>query len=230
MWEEGVRCFGQAEIEEGSILEMIEQWEEKPFQNAILRRLWDLLPGFIVWNTWKERNNQVFERKTQPPQEIWKRIQAQIIETLGLTIWSPVHLKASLVEAHILTKWGIGNIPEYARPTQVNTRLRNNVEVWEPPPQHMFKLNFDGAPKGNLGLARLGGVFRNAVGESLGVYWDFIGENTNNVTELKSLLEGINMVVTNGWFLVIIEGDSQVILQMAMKLLHGKSVNRVVDN
>ena len=52
----------------------------------------------------------------------------------------------------------------------------------------------------------------------------------NNMAELKTLLAGINMAVTNGWLLVIIEGDSQIILQMAMNLLHGKLVNKVVDN
>lgn len=70
----------------------------------------------------------------------------------------------------------------------------------------MFKLNFDGATKGNPNPAGLGGVFRNASGEILGVYWGFIRENTNNVAKLKALLAGLNMAVTNGWFLVIIEG------------------------
>lgn len=44
----------------------------------------------------------------------------------------------------------------------------------------------------------------------------------NTMVELKALLAGIEMVVTNGWFLVIIEGDSQLIVQMETKLLHGK--------
>lgn len=38
------------------------------------------------------------------------------------------------------------------------------------------------------------------------------------------------MVITNGWLSVIIEGDSEVILQMATKLLHGKEVHKVADN
>lgn len=50
------------------------------------------------------------------------------------------------------------------------------------------------------------------------------------MVELKALLAGLNMVMTNGWFPLIIEGDSQIILQMAMNLLHGKSVNKVADN
>ena len=94
----------------------------------------------------------------------------------------------------------------------------------------MFKLNFNGVAKGNSGPTGMGGVFRNAVGNILAMYWGFIGENTNNVVELKALLAGLNMAMTHGWFLVIIEGDSQIILQMATKLLHGKLVNRVAEN
>lgn len=76
----------------------------------------------------------------------------------------------------------------------------------------MFKLNFDGAVKGNPGSTGVGGVFRNADGDILGFYWGFIGENMNNMAALKAFQVGINMVVTNGWFPVIIEGDSQIIL------------------
>lgn len=64
----------------------------------------------------------------------------------------------------------------------------------------------------------------------MGVYWGFIGENTNNVAEQKALLAGLTMAVTNGWFLVIIEGDSQIILQKATILLNGKSVSKVANN
>ena len=38
------------------------------------------------------------------------------------------------------------------------------------------------------------------------------------------------MVTTFGWFPIILEGDSQLILQMTTKLLHGKPMNKVVDN
>ena len=54
--------------------------------------------------------------------------------------------------------------------------------------------------------------------------------NTNNMAELKAFIAGLNMVITHGWLSVIIEGDSQVILHMATKLLHGKEVHKVVDN
>ena len=50
------------------------------------------------------------------------------------------------------------------------------------------------------------------------------------MAELKALLAGLEMVSTHGWFPFILEGDSQIILQMAEKLLNGKQVQKVVDN
>ena len=32
----------------------------------------------------------------------------------------------------------------------------------------------------------------------MGLYWGFIGENTNNVAELKAFLAGLHMRVNNG--------------------------------
>ena len=64
----------------------------------------------------------------------------------------------------------------------------------------------------------------------MGLCWGYIGENMNNVDELKGLLVAIVMVIQHSWFAIILEGYSYLILQMAAKLLHGKPVNMVVDN
>jgi hypothetical protein len=126
------------------------------------------------------------------------------------------------VETQILERWGIDSILVYIGPSRINTASSNSSETWEPPPQTIFKLNFDGAAKGNPGLAGVGGVIRDLRGEILGIYWGCIGVNTNNVANLKVLLEGLEMSSTHGWFPIILEGDSQIILQMAEKLLNGK--------
>ena len=70
MWEEGGRCFGKASLGEGPIADTIEKWDDKAFKNVIVSRLWVLLPKFIVWSTWKERNHQVFESRRKTPTEI----------------------------------------------------------------------------------------------------------------------------------------------------------------
>ena len=138
MWEDGSKSFGQPRTGEGTIQDKIKHWEGKFFMNAIVRRLWDLLLGFVVWNIWKEHNNQIFEGKRQPPREIWAQIKLQITETLGLHLWSPSDLKASPTEARILECWGIGSIPAYIRPNRINKSPSNSLEVWEPTPPNPY--------------------------------------------------------------------------------------------
>ena len=70
VWEEGGRRFSKARWGKGPIADTIEQWDDKAFKNAIVSRLWILLPGFIVWSMWKERNHRVFERRRKSPIEI----------------------------------------------------------------------------------------------------------------------------------------------------------------
>lgn len=99
-----------------------------------------------------------------------------------------------------------------------------------PPPVSQYKLNFDGASKGNPGPTGFGGAIRNSEGVPVGIYWGYIGLNSNNMAELRGLLEGLRMATSHGWMPLILEGDSQVILQMATKLINGKKVRKVTEN
>ena len=84
MWEKGGALFGKPRLGEATIQDTIENWIEKAFQNVILNRIWEIFPGIVVWETWKERNNRKFEGRKRQPAEAWTLIQAHIKETLGL--------------------------------------------------------------------------------------------------------------------------------------------------
>ena len=55
----------------------------------------------------------------------------------------------------------------------------------------------------------------------------FLGENANNVAEITSLLKGLQVAVQHHFLRLIIEGDSQVIIQLILKILHGQSLGRI---
>ena len=38
----------------------IAEWTEEKFKNNILNRIWDLYPGFVVWEIWKTSNLKIF--------------------------------------------------------------------------------------------------------------------------------------------------------------------------
>ena len=94
----------------------------------------------------------------------------------------------------------------------------------------IYKLNFDGAAKGNPRPAGIGGAIRNSEGNILGLFWGSIRDTTNNMAEIKAPLVGLDMIQTHGWHPTILEGDSQIILHMVEKLLKGKQVHKVADN
>jgi ribonuclease HI len=55
----------------------------------------------------------------------------------------------------------------------------------------------------------------------------FLGENTNNVAELTSLVRGLQDVVQHQYHRLVIEGDSQIIIQLISKILHGELPRRI---
>jgi len=53
-------------------------------------------------------------------------------------------------------------------------------------------------------------------------YDRWFSDNTNNVAELTSLVRGLQTTVHHQYHRLVIEGDSQVIIQLISKILHGK--------
>ena len=94
--------------------------------------------------------------------------------------------------------------------------------LWTPPPSGFLNLNFDGASRGNPGLAGFGTVLRNHTGKIIHLMAGFLGENANNVGEIISLVKGLQDVVQHHYHQIIIEGDSQIIIQLISKILHGE--------
>jgi ribonuclease HI len=99
--------------------------------------------------------------------------------------------------------------------------------TWTLPPTGFIKINFDGASKGNPGPAGYGAVIRSSKGEILALIVGYLGETTNNVAELTGLLQGLRHAVTLASHKIILEGDSQIIIQLITKILHGGNPQKI---
>lgn len=64
---------------------------------------------------------------------------------------------------------------------------RTIVESWSPPSDGQFKFNIDNATKGKLGLARIGVVVHNSLGEIVFYFWEPIGIKESNKVELLAI-------------------------------------------
>lgn len=91
----------------------------------------------------------------------------------------------------------------------------------------MVLLNFDGASKGNPGKARFGGIFRNHKGNVLQTFMWSIGWDTNNSTKLEGMWQGLLLAQSNRFLPIIIEGDSQILINMINQILQGTPTHKV---
>jgi ribonuclease HI len=99
--------------------------------------------------------------------------------------------------------------------------------TWSPPSQHFVKLNFDGVTKNNLGDAGYGRVFRDSNGTILRIYAGNLGISSNNATELWVLLSRVRITKKQAYSKLIIEGDSQLIINMLIHLQNGSPLWKV---
>jgi ribonuclease HI len=96
-----------------------------------------------------------------------------------------------------------------------------------------IKLNFDRASKGNLGRARVGGVFRDYLGNILRVFVRFLGSNgsnTNNAIELEALEIGLHISIAQKYQRLIVEGNSLILVNSLKCLLNGTKLEKMTRN
>lgn len=82
----------------------------------------------------------------------------------------------------------------------------------EPPCLGWYKLNFDGAARQSQGLAVVGGVLRSHLGEMVASYTSNLNVYTSNQTEAMALAWGLRIVLSIGIHVIVIEGDSKLII------------------
>jgi len=230
LWDQGAMLFRQTDRQRGNPQETLRNWRQAPFTNQILNRLWTLFPGFVMWTVWKERNARIFRDRQNSPDTLWDSLVRNLKESLLISAWSTQDFQASASELKILQNWGI-NLKKLQSTHQRDATIHSSSpDRWQPPLAGSYKLNFDGAAKGNPGQAGFGGAIRNSQGEILWAYWGSIGWDTNNVAELEGLLAGLALVEKLNIKPVTLEGDSQIIINMAKQLQQGYHLNKLTKN
>jgi ribonuclease HI len=224
IWDQGAQAMRKSNQDRSSINNTIENWDHSNYNNPILNLIWQLLPGFILWQIWKERNKRIFRSQSSQPTVTWETIRSLIKETIRSKSWTAEDLQCSPEEQGILQNWQpIFNKQLGAKPPQTAPTSPTN---WTPPPERFIKVNFDGASKGNPGSAGFGAVLRDSNGKILGLEAGFLGDTTNNVAELTGLLRGLQSAIGKGYHQIILEGDSQVIIGLTTKLIHGGNLDK----
>ena len=88
----------------------------------------------------------------------------------------------------------------------------------------LFKLFFDGASKGNPGVAGAGGVIMSPKGNDEYEYYWNIGIDTNNMVEAYGIWQGLKKQETLGVEEAIVIGDSRLIIQAMFGTRQGNNL------
>jgi hypothetical protein len=182
-------------------------------------------PRFILWQIWKERNKRIFHSKDSTPGLTWAKIVTLIKETVRSKTWKLEDLKCNPEEHCILQNWQLSLINKLVIKAP---KAKTSVQSLGPLLLTGFiKINFDGASKGNPGPAGYGAVLRNSRGEILVLAVGYLGETTNNAVELIGLLQGLRVAIAQHSHKIILEGDSQIVIQLITKILHGENPQKI---
>lgn len=179
-WDEARNLFGKSNRDPNDIKQTIFHWGNDQFSCSIVRRIWSLAIGFVIWFLWKERNQRIFRDKNNPPGKIWEKIQRAIRETILAENWEEEEWNANPKEKRILARLNIEYNMIYPRKERHQRAQTQSQAQFKYPGENFIKLNFDGASKGNPGLAGFGGIFRDSMGRTRWVYADKGGIMTNN--------------------------------------------------
>ncbi|XP_057865263.2 uncharacterized protein LOC131072959 [Cryptomeria japonica] len=113
--------------------------------------------------------------------------------------------------------WNGLKIPPYIRLGPKLGKGKRETCVWKPPKNGWFKLNFDGASKGNPGQAGIGCCLHNLDGTEVALRAKLVGIETNNRAEFMALVEGIKMCMASGVDKLVVEGDSAIVINAMRK-------------
>ena len=199
-----------------SFLDFLSTWPTN-LVYGVYSKLWNICPSIVIWEIWKERNRRIFQEKEMDVEELLLKIEASIVEVLNS------HLRKSVKEEGSFSSWDSlmkKNWSNLINPPLVYLKKSKEARArckWEPPPRGWFKINFDGVARGFPGVAGIGCIINNDSGKWVAKKASPIPPSSNNLAELEALDLGLQLCISLGLSKVIIEGDSQIILNAVRK-------------
>ncbi|CAA7014055.1 unnamed protein product [Microthlaspi erraticum] len=166
-----------------SLLEwLFDNLQEDPADNVTP---WTITFAMACWWAWKWRCGNVFGENRRCPDRV------QFIKDFAREVWTANKRVAN----------------------QSSGAAREERQIgWLPPPGDWFKLNTDGASRGNPGLATAGGVLRDAEGRWCRGFILNIGRCSAPLAELWGVYYGLVMAWEQRCLRVELEVDSELVV------------------
>ncbi|KAL0281699.1 UNVERIFIED_CONTAM: putative ribonuclease H protein [Sesamum radiatum] len=101
----------------------------------------------------------------------------------------------------------------HTHPAEVQRQKAITV-YWRKPPEGWYKLNADGASKGNPGISGAGGILRDQLGKVIFAFQEPLGNATNTQAELSAIYRGLQICFSRGLRKIWIETDATAIIKI----------------
>lgn len=132
------------------------------FTSSFYACIWIISPSILLWNIWLERNNRIFRNTSSSLPEVLIKIELSISEVALSHICRNLDNLTSFShwDSRVTRVWSMFSaLPSHGSILRKGVVLnKRKLASWKPPPLGKFKLNFDGASRGNPGLAGVGMV------------------------------------------------------------------------
>ncbi|XP_057817988.2 uncharacterized protein LOC131031006 [Cryptomeria japonica] len=150
--------------------------------------------------------------------QLTNKVEAAIIELISCqSMKGQKNLEMTEWDGEMRLKWIGLKIPPYVGDgPSINLQKRKECKCC-PPKDGWFKLNFDGASRGNLGISGIGYCIHNSKREEIAILASPMGISSNNEAELRALHEAIKLCKILKLGKINIEGDSTIVINALRK-------------
>ena len=147
----------------------------------------------VVRAIWWERNKRIFRKESLTLEIVLEGIERSISEVTNSSLkkskFNPV---VTYWDSQIIQRWKHLFIPDgWKIGTSSTSSLSRKQIGWRPPDEGYWKLNFDGASRGNPGPSGFGGCIKNLDRVVVAIIVSPLPINTNNMAEAQVLLAGL---------------------------------------
>ncbi|XP_059078037.1 uncharacterized protein LOC131876615 [Cryptomeria japonica] len=203
------------------------------FPSSFYSSLWVVAPSLLIWNLWLERNSRIFKHKSSSLTVIIGKVQASISEVVLAFIHRNLdHLRSfSHWDNWVTWRWSLLHLmPSHGVITDgVSSTLKRKMAKWSPPLFPSFKLQFDGASKGNPGRSRVGVIIFHHSSKIIKAVGKYIGHGTNNAAEFQALSFGLDLAHSLNIKDIVIEGDSMLMAPYLVVVVMAFALDSFMD-
>jgi ribonuclease HI len=180
-------------------------------------RIWISIPKYVCWKLWLARNKQIFNNKASTPSMVAAKAKGLLLETLSSQAYK-TDISLQQEEKNWLSNLMLTSRTQSNEKPHPNSkwRLKYNNDTfqrwWQK--QRITTTFFDGASKGNPGIAGAGGIIYSSEGTMIETFSWGLGQRTNNQAEILSLIKVCQIAKARGHRKLQVFGESKILIKM----------------